>query len=105
MKRIDNRIDKTRIAIKGFIAFNKFGDIWMGSHDKERLREFINQHPLLTLEPEIYTVSTKISDVRIHRPHYLREKHIEALAKIPSPHKQERKPRRTLASSAIGKEG
>lgn len=105
MKRKDQKITGLRFAVKGFIAFGRYGDVWMGSHDADRLQEFIKQHPQLRLEPEIYAVSTKTGDVRIHRPHYLREKHVEALAKIPTPHKQEGKLRRTLAASALGKEG
>lgn len=101
MKRKDHRIDNTRIAIKGFMAFNKFGDAWVGSHNKDRLQNFIEQHPLLKLEPEIYIVSTKTTDIRIHRPHSLREKHVEMLAKISSPALQRRKKRNLLPVSAL----
>lgn len=100
-----HRVDGLRIAVKGFIAFGRYGDVWMGSHNADRLRDFIRQHPQLRLEPEIYTVSTKLGDVRIHRPRYLREKHVKALAKIPTPHKQERKKRNLLPASALREEG
>ena len=99
-----HKVDGLRTATRGFIVFNKFGDVWMGGHDKDRLQEFIRQHPQLKLEPEIYTVSSKMADVQIKRPAYLQRKHTEKLAKIPSPSKQEHKRRNLLPASALGKE-
>lgn len=96
-----HKVDGLKTAVRGFIIFNKFGDVWMGGHDKDRLREFVRQHPQLKLEPEIYTVSTRIGDVRIHRPDCLHDKHIEKLAKIPSPIKQGHKKRNLLPASAL----
>lgn len=94
-----HKIDGLRIATKGFMAFNKYGDVWMGGSDIERLQGFIKLHPWLKLEPEIYTVSSKTGDISIEKPTYLREKHAQALGVIPAPTVIKRGPQRGLKAA------
>ncbi len=101
MRKKHHKIDGLGLAVKGFIAFNKFGDVWMGSHSEERLREFMEQQPWLKLEPEIHPISSRLDEVRIIKPDQLKEKHADTRESIPSPPAKKQKARKTLPYSAI----
>ncbi len=104
MRTKRHRTGGLQLAVTGFIVFNKFGDVWMGSHSKERLQKFIEQQPQLKLEPEIHPISSRLDDVRIIKPEQLKERHADAVEAIPTPPRRGHKKRRTLGASAIEKD-
>ncbi len=99
MKKKRHKVGDLKLSVQGFIAFGKFGDVWMGSHSKDRLMQFIEQQPQLKLEPEIYVVSTKPEDVRIIKPDQLRDRHADAIEGIPGPPAKTRKKRAALLTA------
>lgn len=73
-----DKANNINVGMNGYIVFNEFGDVWMASHSKERLQEFIEQHPWLKLET-ITPVGHKQDAVKMLKPRALRDLHAKAL--------------------------